>query len=662
MAIRKSHVFPAFQAGITLVLLFLLQVIILPAQQADSQEEQPVYKLDEVTVTATRTETDTLDVPQQVTVITAAQIAKSGATDLAGLLANCTGTVVRSYGEEGSLKSVSLRGSTQEQVLVLIDGVRQNDARSGGTAIQQIALGNVERIEIIHGSMSMIYGSDAVGGVVNIITKKKIQPDEHLQLSLTSSGYMPWQYATGSGESKQLLDPDFYQLIDAQNVGLLAAAELGGVHIRFYNSFTNAANAFLYQDTEQSYRQREHAGYLADEGTLSLYWPGKDRSLHLTLSGFYDNKNVPGSLTYPSTEAVENDSRLAGQLHYTQDSFLNNSDLNLNWNLYYTMINLAYQNPAWSVDSHHTTQQLGGDFVQEYSGSELFSLIYGGNLLADLVQSTDLNYQWRASGGLFLVAPFYLTSFFTLQPAVRLDYYSELRWVINGSLGAVWRLTNATALKANLATAFRAPTFNDLYWPYDGMQEGNPNLKPETSYNFEVGVSTRHTNLQGDIFGFVRYTDNYILWQSGSDFIWRPSNWAALCPGLEAHLSSTFWDVLTLSADYTFLFTFDLTKGYTLDDNRRLPYIPVHDIGAGITYEANQHLVSLKAKVQSSRLYGTDKYLEPYLLLNLNYQYTFDAHWQASAALDNLLNTSYQLQPGYPMPLLTFRLGLTFKA
>jgi outer membrane cobalamin receptor len=156
-----------------------------------ARAEEADVKLPEVVVTATKTEKDPKDVTQSVTVITADDIKKSGATTAGEAIQNTVGMRIRDNGPEGAEASVSIRGATSAQVLVLLDGRRLNSPRTGGYNLSDlpVPLDSIERIEIVRGPSSALYGADAAGGVVNIITKKPKESKTTAEASAGSHGY-----------------------------------------------------------------------------------------------------------------------------------------------------------------------------------------------------------------------------------------------------------------------------------------------------------------------------------------------------------------------------------------------------------------------------------------------------------------------------------------
>src|SRR3990172_5077133 len=156
-----------------------------------ARAEEPTMKLQEVVVTATKTEKDPKDVTQSVTVITGDEIKKSGAVSVGYAVNKTVGVSMREYGPLGSTSNPGIRGSFYSQVLVLLNGMRLNSPRDGGFSLTDapVPLDEIERIEIVRGPSSALYGADAMGGVVNIITKRPDRDLAKIGISAGTHGY-----------------------------------------------------------------------------------------------------------------------------------------------------------------------------------------------------------------------------------------------------------------------------------------------------------------------------------------------------------------------------------------------------------------------------------------------------------------------------------------
>ena len=149
--------------------LVMLTALLILAVPVSAQEE--VVDLEEVVVTASRYEESIMDTPVSIEVIDQEEIEGSNAQNVAELLDTYTGVYIKDNGSQVGTKSVKIRGASSDQVLVLFDGVPYNDNHNGGLDLSIISAANIEKIEIIKGPASVIYGANAMGGVVNIITK-----------------------------------------------------------------------------------------------------------------------------------------------------------------------------------------------------------------------------------------------------------------------------------------------------------------------------------------------------------------------------------------------------------------------------------------------------------------------------------------------------------
>jgi len=297
-----------------ITLFFCIPLFLLAEQPAT---KEPVFSLDEVVVTATRTEMKLLDAPVHISIITSEEIANSGAKNLADLFSDQVSTVVRDYGTTGSLKNVSIRGSSSGGVLVLLDGVRLNDSRQGSIDLSLIPIENVERIEIVRGGTSAIYGSDAVGGVINIITKKKA--DGILKVKLENGSYIPRDGVKvyEGGDIKEA-PADYLDLVDTQIFNIEYSKMIDKASVVTTGSFTRANNGFVWKDSQYTgdYRKRINASMLGGNIYTGIFFPLNTGSMDI--SGFfsYAKKGVPGSISSISTDAQQKDIFASGYANY----------------------------------------------------------------------------------------------------------------------------------------------------------------------------------------------------------------------------------------------------------------------------------------------------------------------------------------------------------
>ncbi|MFW6139158.1 MAG: TonB-dependent receptor plug domain-containing protein [Spirochaetota bacterium] len=666
-----------FYSALFVILCSVLTVLAAPGFFAYGEEpsgskkdfsEDPVFELEEVVVTATRTKTRILDSPAHVSVITEKDISDSGAKNIADLLSSQTGISVRDYGPEGSLKSLSIRGSSSEGVLVLLNGVRLNDSRSGSIDLSLIPMHNIERIEIVRGGTSALYGADAVGGVVNIITKKEAAGD--LNVKLENRSYIPHEAVVveQSGD-KEEVNPDPMDLLDTQKLSIEYSKNIGEVDFTTSGSFTRAKNGFVWYDDSNinDYRKLNNADMLGVDMYTGIAVPTGTGTTEFTGLFSYNDKNVPGSTTYPLSDASQKDVMLNGSVQYQTPEIFSDF-LTLNAKLNYKYWGLDYEDSY--TDSLHKTNTANFDLSQKMFAFDSLTLIYGINLNYDSVESTDIGVKDRISGGIFIESPIYITPSFTLTPSTRYDYYSDFGNSLNFKLSSNYYLSSNSSLKVSVSKSSRAPTLNELYWPYIPPfldipgTEGNSNLSEESGYSLEAGISGIETNMRYDVHLFTRYMKEKIEWKLDGDNVYRPYNIGqTLYPGLEANGEINVFKNIWLNGNYTFIYSFVLktnTSDYSLSDDKRAPYTPVHSLSTGVKYRGAKNLLGLDVQYQSKQYTDAANTTssDSFVVVNADYKRNISDNFTLSLAVDNIFNTTYQTKYDYIMPPLCIRTGI----
>ena len=640
------------------MLAFVLSATLAHAQTAVDPDPTDPITIEEILVTATRAPASTLDVPAQVTVITREDIDSSPARNIAQLLDVQAGIASVDHGPAGALKTITIRGSTSSQVLVLVDGIRANNEQSGGADLSLIALENVERIEIVRGGASALYGADAVGGVVNIITRRESR--NRLKLAFENGSYVPQARLTGKGTSEQEVPAQLVDLVDSQTVSV--QGNLHGETADFTSSasFTRAANAYTYTDPTDTRRRRDNADLLGGDLAASLSLSLPNGYFRLAGSGLYQDKGVPGAATSVSLYSRQRDLVVRGSAALFSDALLTDL-LTLDLKGHYAYSRLEYENLGSGTLSIHQLHTGGIDASQELFLLDWLSLLYGGNLSYSQAESTELAIRQRLFAAGFLQASLYPYPELLLQPVVRYDHYSDFGGSLNVKLGAVLSLGPHASLKANAFNAFRAPTFNDLYWPEDPFAAGNPDLRPETAYGAEIGLDLERPAFRQSVALYGRLVEDVILWQPGGDGKWRPSNHGeGLYLGLDSQWEVRFGQRLSLFANYSFLLSYALSGSLTLEDNRRLPNLPMHTLDGGLRYRDQSNTLTVQGRFQSARYLKIDNLatLPAHFVADLHYRRQLTERYALWLNLDNLFAAEYEAAADYPMPGFAFRIGM----
>jgi outer membrane cobalamin receptor len=663
---------------------------------------QNTAELNEVVVTATRVDSTILESPSAVSVISAAQIAESGATDVAQVINGQPGVVVYDYGAEGATKSVSIRGSTSSQVLVLLDGIRLNSSRDGGVDLSSIPMELIDHIEIVRGGESSLYGSSAIGGVINIVTKKAEKPT--ISLSVSNESYIPHAANTVSS----ILTPtpvgaNPLDLLDGQNVNLLIEGKLGAVGLNGGASFARAANAFTWNDTAiiDDWRRQTNADTRAGSGFAGVRAPLLGGELSAKAIFETADTGAPGTLLYPSESARQTHASASGAAAWKTDRFLTDA-LTLDLKGFYRYDELGYTDPSFSTVSLHKTQTASLDATQKLDFSEQVAAIYGGSASYDSVDSTNYSAPHsRLNLAGFLSVPLTPLEILTITPTARYDYYADFAGSLSYSLSAVVHLDDESSLRASFGSAYRVPTLNDMYWgyqfssatfggvTYDSIVEANPGLKPETSFNGEVGWSLATKKVSLDATVFARLVYNNIIWLTTDSFdaitltdtsTTTPENlYETLFPGAEIHGKLMITDAISLEASYTFLYSLLLNDGataLTLSDNRRVPYSPMHSASAQARYTGKLIGIGVELRYLSEQFIDTTNTganaLPGYFLVNADFRFNASDNVALTLAAKNILNALYYtvsgynsqgfpFDPGYPMPPFSLVTGVSVK-
>jgi len=611
------------------------------------EESPPLIELEEIVVTPTRSEREISDVPQKVTLITVSKIEESGAETVGELLRDAPGVQISSYGTTGSLQSVSIGGSSASQVLVLIDGNRVNDAQSGMVDFTSLPMDNIEKIEVLHGAASALYGANALGGVVNIITKK---PPKNKIMTTLSAGL-------GSFNSQ------VYSL--SQEMGL------GSVGLLTSVKHTDAQNGFTYMDRSRKPQRRENNYYKTWQAFQKVDWD-IDSLNNLSFSVSYNtaDKGIPGSLAFPTPQATQGDDSWIADLTYKNKVFILEY-LDLEAKAFYNQFNLKYKDPRIGMDSDHLKQAYGGEVKQRALIGNIMTFTYGYSVRQDLVGSiVDRKNGAKIEKDRLTIAVFlqdeieFLDGDLSLIPAARYDHHSDFGGELSPKIGVVYNTIYSTTLRANYGLSFRPPTFNDLYWPEDAFAVGNPDLKPENGRELSLGATTDFdkTGSLGLTY-FRNEVDNIIVWHPGQiRGKWAPVNIGkALLTGIEVEAGARPSDWAEVSLNYTYLEALNKEDKESLSD-KQLPFKPNHTFNFNIKFSHDTWKAFVRGHYTGLRYSEpTNLIVEPpYFTLDVGASVEPISDLVISGEVKNALNEEYQSVPSYPSPGREFRINARY--
>ncbi len=469
---------------VRLLLMVSLSALAVRAAHAD---ETPI------TVTATRVASPADKVPASVTILTRKDFAAKGATTLAQALDGVPGVNVVQSGGDGGQTSLFMRGTGSSDVLVLQDGVPVNDpvTANGEYNFGTLTLDDIEEIEIIRGPLAAQYGSSALGGVINIITKRGVRPGS---TSVTVAGGLPMQGRVSAQTSgvRGRLD---YALTGA----LAGEAGFDNTPQRMTSVYANHRDA--YRSKMASLQLGYHVtpetrlyGILRAQSTHSAFpdlgYPVFDDPNQTDdIAQYFGKLGVSSALADGRWRSDLFVAQLASQTHYRNlydatdpnGMAINEIDsggrTDAQWNNLYRL-------PDWGA-ARFTTLSFGAEYANSTAREKSFSAYYGYPFNTFVHAS---QHEWAGHAGVQTT----LANRLTLNAALRDDAVSGYGNAATWQLGGVLELPELdTRLKASAGTGFEAPSLFDLhYTAYSGgalVDFGNPNLRPEYSLGWQMG-------------------------------------------------------------------------------------------------------------------------------------------------------------------------------
>jgi vitamin B12 transporter len=569
--------------------------------------------LDDVVVTASRVAQPRESAIADVSVIDSEEIQRAGQSTLVELLARQVGVEVSSNGGAGSLSSVYLRGTNANHVVVLIDGMRINSVTAGTTALENLPTGQIDRIEILRGPASALYGQDAIGGVIQIFTKKG---DGLLKLN-ANLGY-------GSYNTKRA------------DAGVSGSA--GNTQFALNVSSLNTQNFSAINTTNTDYSDRDAFRNLAFSGKVS-------HQIEIGHEIGVQFLNSDGRVRFDNSCPL-NDSITFACITQKFDSHSDNKQHSYNVfsNNQFTEFWLSKVRIGEGIDSSRTfdvTSVPGGDLYKSHHFQlnwqndfklpvGVLSVIYDG-LYQRVNSSVIYNVKKRDNDGL---ATSYLLDYnaHSLQLGVRHDHNSQFGNHHTGSIGYGYKITSNWRATASYGTGFKAPSFNDLYYPFSS----NPNLKPEKSRNVEAGIRylDKTSSISANIYR------NYI-----DDLIAYDTTISAVNNIKKAEIKGLSLSASQQVGDFNMGGSIDIQSPKDELTNKQLARRAKRHASLNASYSMGVWHFGTEVIASSAR-YNTianTTSLTGYTLLNATVDYKFAKDWSVQARANNILDKKYAL-------------------
>lgn len=597
-------------------LLAAITVFVMGGVTAQA-EELPVYSFDEVVVTATRTENDVKKVPASTQVITQEDIKRGGATSVRNALSMYANIFQKSKVRGGG-HDIIIRGMETKHSLVMVNGRRiSNEADANGLgnamSLDRININDVEKIEIVRGPSSALYGSEAMGGVLNIITKPSKEQTLLTGLEHTSEDTSHWWHAdTGRiGNFSMTLDARFNKinrsmLDTATESDPYGTAQTYNASLNYYvndHSYVNAYMDYYSQHLKTdtgtptmkpitlttSSGKMSLSGQAMLEGTGSkafkqknygISWNGKtdknDWQIQAYMSKFNwsttSNTKVLGSIPPAGMEGMFN------YLLQKKNTYDFNHDEHNMWAI--------EGRDSLRVNDHHRVT-FGAEYVKDkVAGTGLGKNGDGVHNITENSTTKSSSEKTLSSYAAYLQDEIEYGKWF-IVPAIRYDHHSAYGSHTSPKIGVTYNATDHFRIKANYGDGFKAPSVSQLYYDL-AMQmgpgnwvhlTGNPNLKPEKSKSWDLGVEAEFGKGYGSLTYFDNDVDNLIASiPKGKDSkgynLYRYENVnKARIKGLENTLGYRFNDTLEFKVTSTLLDAKDTSAGKDLTQRARLSQI-----------------------------------------------------------------------------------------
>jgi outer membrane cobalamin receptor len=660
-----NKLFPVVLATIALLPVQLRAEELANKEEVVSKPEA-VAVLDEVVVTATKTEEKRRDIANAVVIKDSLDIAEAPAESLGAFLANEPGLDWRTLGNYGgAAEEIQIRGMGADGTLVVVDGVVLNSPSLGAADVSQIPLNAIERVEVVKGSGSLLYGSGAMGGTVNIINKR---PKREGYTAKVEAGYGTEATYRLAAESGGFVAGDFGYYLTAnrkETDGYRDNADLEHTDVTLNLLYDQGARLQTSFDFGYVDRQYGLPGAQPPAGTAPYLINGvafyNSDSANLLDRG--EDENRHSTLVAKGQAAEWLNWRLKGDCAVLKSYNLTRGYNPLSYMFDGGGTETTVTNTVRGVEGNldlHPTSRLGLLVGTEYRNFKYENELQ--NLGADAVPVAFGHLDQEHN--LFTQGTF---AELTLRPVEQVKLTGGYRYETNSRFGhegvtryglVVTPLAD-TVLKISHGKHFKAPTMNDLFWPDDGaFTKGNADLKPETGWHSDITVE------QGLLDGKLFATLTWFKWDISDKIAWAedpaqpsPSGWGNYWTPTNVNTyRATGWEAEVKVGPYSgvradlALTLLDAEEELAAGATRTAIYKPDSQFKVGLSHFADFGLtstvtgryVSSRPGYYASKTAQTPEIeLDSYWTVDLKLEQELAAHWRLGLLATNLLDQAY---------------------
>ncbi|NRB81728.1 MAG: TonB-dependent receptor [Saccharospirillaceae bacterium] len=578
--------------------------------------QDPSITNEEVTVvTANRVEQAVSDVLAPITVITRDDIELTQAQSLTDIFRMLPGVDVAVNGGRGQTASIFIRGANSNQALILIDGVAMLTANTGSPDFNQIPMNSIERIEFIRGPRAAVYGSEAIAGVINIITQSSSEP-----ITTLSAGF-------GSDASYKSSLYSQLNLTDKTKLKVTAAYETTDGY--------NVNPSYADKDDEHGFKSQNYSVMLKHQFSDSLSIFVQPRYYQNTVG--YDGYGT-------KKEAWIENIAFDGGITYSNETFY--SELKLG-----TTFEDKYDYLASESDKRHSTspavrEQQTASWLNQYAFSDTYTAALGFDWKDENYQKPGLDKKEKSNKAVFTTMSTNI-SVITLEGSARVDDNSQFGTHTTWGLAAGLQLNPQWKVIASSGTSFKAPS---LYQIYD-VNYGNAALKPEESISYDIGLESRLELVTWSINAYYRDVENLI---DSAPVTYQFINLDGHSKMKGAELEASF-DLFMVrnQASLEYLDTEDANGNELL---RRAKYKAKWQgsITTGLIDWSLQYLYQGEREDYSTTLAS-------YSLWNLSAVYYVIPELKLAAKVENLFDKEYATAQGYPSPERSYYINASYE-
>jgi len=599
-----------------------------PAAWAQAEATPP----SEVQVIGTRAPAALGSVVSDVVVIDRDRIRASSADSIEDLLRREGGMQASRNGGPGQTAGLMIRGSSSSSTLVLIDGVRTGSATLGQTDLATISLGQVERIEIMRGPGSSLYGADAIGGVVNIVTRRG-DGAPYLRGNIAGGNH-----ASGEG----------YAALSGSNAGFDYALSVSG-------ETTNGVSAVRPGDLWGIYNPDDDGFSRYGLSLAGGYSWRQGQRIGISYSGSRLRSKFDSAEFLPPNFLPDASPDFRNRLDTQLTTLQYQGTLSTEWT---NLLRASYQTDqlesgANVISTYNTTRR---QFTAQttWQASAQHQLVGAIDYLDESIYSSDYQAPSRDNTGLVLG---YTGRFGAqkLQADLRWDHNSAYDNQTTGKLGWGMDIADGWSVRAVAGTAFRAPTFNDLYYPGYGVAT----LQAERSRSIEAGVNYKAAMTSLAATAYYNKVSDLIGYQADPNLC--PPGFPFGCAGNTARalLQGITMQGLQQWGNFQFTLALDWLNAKDRDTDEQLPRRAANQQTFAVDWtEGPWQLGGTVLRVSQRPDAGV--LLPAYALLNLNARWRFERFWQIEARLQNATGRDYQPARDYQDVGRQFWIGLRY--